>query len=494
LVVAERVFLAADLGAESGRVMAGRFDGRRVRLEEVNRFPNGPVCLAGSWRWDVLRLWAEVKAGLAAAADRFGPAVASVGVDTWGVDYVLLSKSGELLGQPYHYRDRRTDGVMDRAAAVVPRAEVYAATGIQFLPFNTLYQLIASAERTPELLASAHRLLLMPDFFHWCLCGSTAVEFTNATTTQCYDPTARGWATGLLKRFGLPTSLFGEVVLPGTRLGELRPDVRADTGLGAIPVVAPATHDTSSAVAAVPTAHTGRANWAYISSGTWSLVGVEVPAPVLTEQAFRAGLTNEGGIDGTFRLLKNVMGLWLVQRCRATFGADADYEALTRQAGEAAPLRSLIDPDDPRFLNPSDMPTAIAAFCRETGQPIPETPGQFVRCCLESLALKYRAVLRDLAAVTGVPVEVVHVVGGGSRNRLLNQFTADATGLPVVAGPVEATALGSVLVQARAAGELATLADLRAVVRDSVEPEQFSPSADNQWAEAASRYAGLISS
>lgn len=489
--MAERVFLAADLGAESGRVMAGRFDGRKVRLEEVHRFPNGPVSLAGTWRWDVLRLWAEVKAGLAAAAGRFGPAVASVGADTWGVDYVLLSKSGELIGQPYHYRDRRTDGVMDRAAAVMPRAEVYAATGTQFLPFNTLYQLIASNERTPKLLAHAHRLLLMPDFFHWYLCGSTAVEFTNATTTQCYDPSAREWATGLLKRFGLPTGLFGEVVPPGTRLGELRPDVRADTGLGAIPVIAPATHDTASAVAAVPTAYTGQANWAYISSGTWSLVGVEVPNPVLTEQAFRGGLTNEGGVDGTFRLLKNVMGLWLVQRCRAAFGGCEDYDSLTRQAEAAPPLRSLIDPDDPRFLNPPDMPTAVAGFCRQTGQPVPDTPGQFVRCCLESLALKYRAVFHNLAAVTGVPIEVVHVAGGGSRNRLLNQFTADATGLPVVAGPVEATALGNVLVQARAAGEVRSLVDLRAVVRASVAPERFVPTGGDRWAEAAAHLAAL---
>lgn len=491
--MAERVFLAADLGAESGRMMAGLFDGRRIRLEEVHRFPNGPVTLAGSWRWDVLRLWSEVKVGLTAAATRFGPSVASVGVDTWGVDYVLLSKSGELLGQPFHYRDHRTDGVMDRVAVVVPRAETYAATGIQFLPFNTLYQLIAAHERTPELLSHAHRLLLMPDFLHWCLCGSTAIEFTNATTTQCYDPTTRGWATGLLRRFGLPISPFGEVAMPGTRLGELHPDVRADTGLGAIPVVAPATHDTASAVAAIPTAHTGGANWAYISSGTWSLVGVEVPAPVLTEQALRAGLTNEGGVDGTFRLLKNVMGLWLVQRCRAAFGTDCDYEALTQRATEATPLRSLIDPDDPRFLNPPNMPATIAAFCRETGQPVPETHGQFVRCCLESLALKYRAVITNLAAVTGVPVEVIHVVGGGSRNRLLNQFTADATGLPVVVGPVEATALGNALVQVRAAGELGTLADLRAVVRDSVEPERFDPVGENRWTEAAARYARFTS-
>ena len=476
--MADRVFVAVDLGAESGRVIAGTFDGRRVRLDEVHRFPNGPVELAGSWRWDVLRLWSEIRHGLSAAAARFGGAVASVGVDTWGVDYALLSKSGELLGEPFHYRDHRTDGVMDRAAGTVSRADVFAATGVQFLPFNTLYQLLASHHRTPELLAHADRLLLMPDFFHWCLCGSTAVEFTNATTTQFFNPATRTWATELLNRFGLPTHMLGEVVPPGTVLGTLRPDVRAGTGLGAVAVVAPATHDTASAVAAVPTAHTGTANWAYISSGTWSLVGVELSAANLSPTALERNLTNEGGVDGTFRLLKNVMGLWLVQRCRAAFrqhGTDHDYDALLAQAEAVEPMRSVIDPDDPRLLNPADMPAEIAALCREAGQPAPETPGQFVRCCLDSLARKYRRVVAMLEEVTGTRVEVIHVVGGGARNRLLNQLTADACGVPVLAGPVEATALGNVLVQARAAGELASLADARAVARESAAVERFDP-------------------
>ena len=469
--MSERVFLAVDLGAESGRVIAGAFDGRRVRLDELYRFLNGPVEVARSLRWDVSRLWAEIRRGLTAAVAKYGDRIVSVGVDTWGVDYVLLSKSGSVLGQPFHYRDRRTDGVMD--AAPVPRADIFAATGVQFLPFNTLYQLAASQAQSPDLLAHAERLLLMPDYLHWCLCGSTAVEFTNATTTQCYDPGRGGWAAELLWRFGIPTHMLGEVVPPGTNLGTLRPDVRAETGLGAIPVVAPATHDTGSAVAAVPTKHTGRANWAYISSGTWSLVGVEVPEANRSAAALAAGLTNEGGVDGTFRLLKNVMGLWLVQRCRAKF--DLGYDELTVLAEAAEPGRSVIDPDDPRFLHPTDMPAEIAAACRDAGQPVPESPGQFVRCCLDSLAAKYCRVVDQLEAVTRTPVEVVHVVGGGSRNRLLNQLTADACGRPVLAGPVEATALGNVLVQARAAGDVGSLTELRAVVAESFPGERFDP-------------------
>ena len=464
--MAERCYVGIDLGAESGRVMAGGFDGRRVRLDELHRFPTGPVELGDGLRWDVRRLWAEVRAGLAAAAGR---QVASVGADTWGVDYVLLSKAGEPLDLPFHYRDPRTRGVMERAFETVSRDEVYAATGVQFLPFNTLYQLLAARDRTPGLLAAADKLLLMPDYLHHCLGGAAAVEFTNATTTQLFDPAAGTWAHDLIRRFDLPARLLGTVVAPGTDLGE----ANADLGLGPARVVAPATHDTASAVAAVPTASTGRADWAYISSGTWSLVGVEVPAAVVTPETLAHGLTNEGGAGGTYRLLKNVMGLWLVQRCRAAFGLD--YDALLRLAADAAPFRSVIDPDDPRLLNPPDMPAAIIAVCRETGQPVPRSPGEVVRCCLESLALKYRRVIEALEAVTGTPMRAVHVVGGGARNRLLNQLTADATGRPVLAGPVEATALGNVLVQAWAAGEVGSLAELRAVVRASVEVEVFEP-------------------
>lgn len=492
--MAEQCYLAVDLGAESGRVLAGLLDGRRVRLEELHRFANGPVSVAGTLRWDVLRLWSEIQAGLARAGSKFGETIISVGVDTWGVDYVLLGPQMELLGQPYHYRDSRTEGVMPAALARVPRAEVFAATGLQFMGINTLYQLLAMQQRTPQLLALAQRFLMMPDFFHWCLCGSQVVEFTNATTTQCFHPTRREWSYDLLRRFDLPTGMFPEVVPPGTPLGKLRDEVARAAGIRAIEVVAPATHDTGSAVAAVPTSHTGSANWAYISSGTWSLMGVETPAAVLSPRALALNVTNEGGIDGTYRLLKNIMGLWLVQECRRSFerrGRTWDYAALTAQAAAAPPFRSLIEPDDATFLAPEDMPAAIERFCRRADQPVPETDGQFVRCALESLALKYRTVLEWLEELTGTPVEVIHVVGGGSQNALLNQFTANACGKPVLAGPVEATGLGNVLVQARSSGEIATLADLRAVVRASTEITEYEPADQRQWREACERFAHM---
>ena len=507
------VFLAVDLGAESGRVIAGRYspaspdgDGGTVTLEEVHRFPNGPVSIPGpdgtpSLRWDLPALWKEIVAGLTLAGTRFSGEVVSVGVDTWGVDHVLLSESGEALGLPWNYRDARTTNGLEDAFAVVPREEIFAGTGVQFMAINSLYQLRATKRDHPELLEAAKRLALMPDWFHRCLCGSEAVEFTNATTTQLVDPTTRDWNRDLIAKFGLPDELFGPVVQPGTELGTLFPSVARQTGLPeSVKIVAPATHDTGSAVAAVPTERTGRADWAYISSGTWSLVGVETQAPVLGEAALAANVTNEGGVDGTNRLLKNVMGLWLVQGVRRSFArgaqydsGDLDYDELTRRAEAAEGLTSLINPDDPRFLAPQDMAAEIVGFCRETGQPEPRDIAAMVRCCLDSLALRYAAVLESLAELTGETPQVVHVVGGGSRNSLLNQLTADACGVPVLAGPVEATALGNVLVQARAALEIDSLADLRAVVRRSEEVKRFEPNADRRerWAEAQTRLRAL---
>ena len=485
--MAERCYLGIDLGAESGRVIAGLFDGQRVALEQLHRFSNGPIPLAGTLRWNVLSLWEGILEGLARSRVRFGGSIASVGVDTWGVDYALLSKAGELLGQPFHYRDARTRGMLARATSRVPRREIFAQTGLQFMEINTLYQVLAAAEADRRLLESADRLLLMPDLFHWLLSGSRVVEFTNATTTQCFHPTAGEWSFDLLRRLDLPTTIFPQVVQPGTRLGTLREDVASHVGLGRIAVVAPPTHDTAAAVAAVPTERTGRADWAYISSGTWSLMGVEVQDAVLTDRALALNVTNEGGIDGTYRLLKNIMGLWLVQQCRRSFerqGRVVDYADLTRLAAAAEPFRSLVDPDDARFLNPEDMPSAMADFCRQTGQPVPESEGQFVRLALDSLALKYRAVLGWLEELTGTHVEVIHVVGGGSQNELLNQFTADACGRPVVAGPVEATVLGNVLVQARTAGEIGSLSEIRDVVRRSSDPKRYEPTDASHWNEA----------
>ncbi len=488
--MADRVYLGVDLGAESGRVIAGVWNGRKLRLEEVHRFPNGPVHLADSIRWDVLRLWAEVQNGLSAAARRYGRQIVSVGADTWGVDYVLLTRRGEMLGLPYHYRDSRTDGVMASAFRKVPRAEIFRQTGLQFMQLNTLFQLIAHRREHPDMLDHADRLLMMPDFFHWAMCGSKVVEFTDGSTTQCMSAGRRTWATGLLRALDIPTRIFPKVVQPGTDLGELRRSVAERTGLDGVRVVAPPTHDTASAVAAVPTDRTGSAEWAYLSSGTWSLMGVEVRRPVITARALELNVTNEGGVDGTYRLLKNIMGLWLVQQCKRAFeaaGRTYTYADLVHEAAAAPALRSLVDPDDTRFLNPPDMPRAIQSYCRETGQPIPSTDGALVRCAYDSLALKYRQVVGSLEELTGGRIEVIHIVGGGSQNDLLNQFTADACQRPVLAGPVEATAMGNVLVQARASGEVGSLAEIREVVRRSSALRSFEPGDPGPWDEAANR-------
>ncbi|MFO1462083.1 MAG: rhamnulokinase family protein [Verrucomicrobiota bacterium] len=485
-----QVSIGIDVGAESGRVMAGLWDGRRIRLEEVHRFPNGPVVIGDTLRWDLPGLWREIQSGLNLASRRYGGRLASVGVDTWGLDYALLSRSGELLGLPFCYRDARTRGLVGKTVGRIPRAEIFAATGLQFMEINTLYQWIAHHRTSPEVFAAASAFQMIPDWLNGCLCGARVVEMTNATTTQFYDPRARTWARGLLERLGLPTHLLPEIVEPGTHLGRLRDSVGPR-----IPVIAPATHDTGSAVAGTPGA-TGDPGWAYISSGTWSLVGIESEAPVLTPAALDANLTNEGGIDGTWRVLKNVMGLWLLQRCRAALRDDGgmpEYSDLVRWASEAVPLRSLVDPDDPRFLNPPDMVAALQEFCRETRQPVPETPGALVRCILESLALKYETVLRQLETLTGNRIRVVHIVGGGSRNELLNQWTADATARPVVAGPVEATEFGNVLVQSRALGELGSLAEMRRAVVESSELRTFGPRPTemDRWTEARKRFSDL---
>ncbi len=493
--MSERIYLAVDLGAESGRVIAGRLAEGRIELEEVHRFPNGPVEVAGTQRWDVLRLWSEILEGLSKAATQFGEQIVSVGVDTWGVDYVLLSAKDEILGQPYHYRDGRTQGVMEQAFARVPREEVFANTGLQFMPFNTLFQLVSTQLSDPNLLAAADRFLMMPDFFHWLLCGSRVVEFTNATTTQMLHATDRRWAVDLLRQFDLSPHIFPDIVQPGTKLGALRPEVAAKTGLPRIDVVTPATHDTGSAVVAVPTQQTGKANWAYISSGTWSLIGVEVQDAILTPEALAQNVTNEGGIDGTYRLLKNVMGLWLIQECRRSFerqGRTYEYGDLTALADDAEPFRSLINPDDERFLSPADMVEAIRSSCESIDQPIPETDGQFIRCALESLALRYRQILEGIESLTGETIEVIHVVGGGSRNDLLNQFTANACNRPVIAGPTEATALGNVLVQARAAGDIGDLSAIRDVVRASSDLVTFEPTDVETWNNAYERIDSLM--
>ena len=493
--MAEQVYLAIDLGAESGRVMAGIFDGQHIRLEELHRFSNGPVNVADTLRWDLLRLWSQIQVGLQKAAARFGQDIVSVGVDTWGVDFVLLSKTGEMLGQPYHYRDARTRGVMEHTFQRVPRADVFASTGLQFMEINSLYQLLAMNQTNPALVEMADKYLMIPDFFHWLLSGSRVVEFTNATTSQMYHPTNRNWSFEMLGKLGLPTQMFPEVVAPGTKLGRLREDVARRAGLPRLEVVAPATHDTGAAIAAVPTERTGSANWAYISSGTWSLMGLELPHAVLTQRALELNVTNEGGIDGTYRLLKNIMGLWLVQECRKSFernGSPYDYGLLAQVARDARPFRAFVDPDSHAFLAPHDMPEAIRDWCRSTNQEIPDTDGGLIRCALESLALKYRMVLGWLEELSGQKTDVIHIVGGGTQNELLNQFTANATGRTVITGPVEATALGNVLVQARTSGSVGSLSQIRDIVRASSTMQRYEPQITSQWNDAYGRFIDLI--
>jgi rhamnulokinase len=492
--MAQRCFLAVDLGAESGRVVAGLLQDGRVELQEIHRFANGGVSIGGSLRWDVVHLWSEIQQGIARAAQTFGDAIVSVGVDTWGVDYVLMTADDELLGLPCHYRDSRVEGMLNYAFSRVSREDIFAQTGLQFMEINTLYQLLAMNAQHPQLMQLADRFLMMPDFFHWLLSGSRVGEFTNATTTQCYHATAGTWANDMLRRLGLRPEIFPEVVQPGTRLGPLREDVARQARAPRFDVVAPATHDTGAAVVAVPTELTGAPRWAYISSGTWSLMGVEVADAVLTPRALELNVTNEGGVDGTYRLLKNIMGLWLVQECRRCFERDGrsyDYAALTQLAIEAPSLRSIVNPDDQRFFHPEDMPHEIRSFCRETGQAVPETDGQVVRCALESLALKYRMVRGWMEELTGTPVEAVHVVGGGSQNDLLNRFTANACGRPVVAGPVEATALGNVLLQARTAGDVGSLEEIRNVVRNSSQLTRYTPEDQETWAKAYDQFVNL---
>jgi rhamnulokinase len=485
-----RKFLAFDLGAESGRGILGLFDGARLTLDVVHRFPNGPVRTLDTMHWDVLRLHAEMLHAMRLCAGKGG--VESVGIDTWGVDFGLLGKDGSLLGNPRHYRDPHTEGVMEQAFGRVPKAEVFRRTGIQFMRFNTLFQLLAMQRDGSPLLDVARHLLLIPDLFHYFFTGIKVNELTDASTSQMLDPATCGWATDLVGSFGLPAGMLGTIIKPGTVLGPLRATIAADTGLSPVPVVATATHDTAAAVAAVPARGEG---WAYISSGTWSLMGVELPSPRVTEAALAANFTNEIGFGGTVRFLKNVMGLWLVQECRRAWergGQTYGYDELMRLAAEAPAFGSVVDPDDGGFILPESMPRALADFCRRTGQPAPDGVGATVRCALESLSLRYRWVLEKLESLTGQRLKVIHVVGGGSQNELLCQLTADCCGREVLAGPVEATAIGNVLVQAVGLGVLGSLADAREVVRRSFEVKRYEPRNDDRWQGLYERFTTLL--
>jgi rhamnulokinase len=486
-------YIAIDLGASSGRVLLGRWDGARWTLDRLHRFANGPVQVLGHLHWDVLRLWSEIQTGLARYAAEFDAPLAGIGVDTWGVDLALLDAQGFLLGNPYHYRDGRTQGVPERAFQRVSRQEIFYQTGLQFMPINTLYQLFSMVETSDSQLEKAGMLLMMPDLFHYWLTGRAASEYTIASTSQMLHARERRWASGMLADLGIPTRLLPPLIPPGEIVGKLRREIAAQVGLRVPgPVIAPGSHDTASAVAAIPELDSESA---YISSGTWSLVGVEVAQPVINAQALRLNFTNEGGVGDTVRLLKNVAGLWLLQESRrqwAREGRAYTWDELLALAGEAPPFRCLVDPDAPDFLAPGDMPAALRGFCRRTGQPEPEDVASVVRCCVESLALKYRWVIEALESLTGRSIHVIRVVGGGCLNRMLCQSTADACQRLVVAGPVEATALGNLTLQAIATGRIADVAAGREAVAASVERQHYEPQPAPGWDAAWDRFRDLL--
>jgi rhamnulokinase len=474
----KKTVLAIDLGAESGRVMAVHFDGSHLELEELHRFSNTPVTDNGTIVWNISRLWNNILMGIKKGKD-LNPV--SIGVDTWGVDFALLDKQDKLISNPVHYRDKRTKNMMENVFKRVSRDSIFDQTGVQFLPFNTIYQLASMLENDTEKLDSAHTFLTIPDLFNYWLTGKKYCEFTNVTTTQLFNPRTKVWAYELMDSLNIPRHIFPEVIQPGTHLGYFR----------GVPVIASASHDTGSAVAAVP-AH--GENFAYISSGTWSLVGVEMNEPLINHQALQSNITNEGGVNNTFRLLKNVMGLWIVQQCRKTWKKNGDnktYAELTALAGKASPFKALINPNDIRFLAPGNHPEFVQDFCRETNQDVPQSCAEIIRCTLESLACAYREVIENIESLTLKKIEKIHIVGGGSQNSLLNQMTADVCGLPVVAGPVEATVIGNALIQFISLGKIKDLDQGRHLVGNLKEIKEYQPDYNSSWGETYLKFKTL---
>lgn len=473
----KQCFFAVDLGATSGRTILGTFTADGLEMEELNRFPNHLIETAGHFYWDIYELYRCIIEGLKIAGRKEDIQISSIGIDTWGVDFVCVGRDGGFLRQPYSYRDPHTAGAPEAFFTRVPRRYVYEWTGIQVMNFNTLFQLDTLRRNNDSALAATDKLLFMPDALSYMLTGEMVTEYTIASTAQLVNAGTRKLEDSLLSQLGLTQANFGRFVYPGETVGTLTPEVQRMTGLGAIPVVAVAGHDTASAVAAVPAMNR---NFAYLSSGTWSLMGVEADAPVINKETEALNFTNEGGVEGTIRLLKNICGMWLLERCRAAWG-EVSYPELIAEAEAAEPFRSLINPDDALFANPSDMEQAIRTYCRDRHQPVPETRGQVVRCIFESLALRYRQVLENLCSLSPRPVETLHVIGGGSRNDLLNQWTASAVGIPVIAGPSEATSIGNVMIQALAAGTAEDVASMRRLVNRSLPLKTFLPREAEVW-------------
>ncbi|HOQ76268.1 MAG TPA: rhamnulokinase [Thermoclostridium sp.] len=475
--------IAVDLGAGSGRTIAGRFDGSRLELVETHRFPNEPVMVNGSLYWDILRLFHEMKQGIIKAAG-MGLCPDSIGIDTWGVDYGLLDENGDLLANPYHYRDLRTEGMMETGFEICPKKQMYERAGIQFMKFNTLYQLMAAKRKQPHLLEKAKTLLFIPDLLRYFLTGVKSTEYTIASTSQLLDVNTGEWDMDMMGRMGIPTDIFTEIVSACTRTGSVREDVLDELNIPSMEAIAVGGHDTASAVAAVPASGE---DFAYISSGTWSLMGIESDLPIVNETTFNLNLTNEGGVTGNNRVLANIMGMWIIQECRRSWareGISLNYDEINRLAEESWAFQCFIDPNDDSFFAPGDMPKRVQAYCEKTGQKVPESRGEIIRCVLESLALKYRMVAEELELVRGRKLDTIHVVGGGCRNRLLNQLTADCSGKTVLAGPVEATATGNIICQLIARGEVKDLSEARRLVWESFPVEVYKPENSDAWIDA----------
>lgn len=484
--------LAFDLGAGSGRAMIGHLQDDQLLLEECYRFPNQPVRVGNHLYTDVLHLWTQMQLGLQQAAYQTNGKLAGLGVDTWGVDFALLDQQDRLLGNPHHYRDPHTHGTLAAALEQLSLEDIYTQTGNQLIEFNSLFQLLALKRDHSPMLASAHSLLMLPDLFNYWLCGEKASEQSIASTSQCFNPFTQNWAFDLLAALDLPAHIFQKIIPAGTKLGKLHPWLAEAAGSKQLPVIAPACHDTGSAVAAIPVEDRA---FMYISSGTWSLIGVELEKPLINQETLAANFANEGGVGNRTRLLKITPGMWLLQQCRdewARRGQAYSYDELTQLAQQAEPFKALLSITDPTFIAPGDMPARIADYCKSTGQYVPQTPGQIVRAILESLALEYQKCLLELESLLGYPLQVIHIIGGGSRNSLLNQLTADLTGLPVIAGPVEATIAGNLLVQAMSLGYLSSLDQVRQVMRKSIHPQTFNPQPDPRWDDARQKYNQLI--
>ncbi|MBW6535047.1 MAG: rhamnulokinase [Mariniphaga sp.] len=484
-------FLAFDLGASSGRAMLGTLEKGKLQLTEVHRFKNQMTRIHGTYFWNLFSLFDELKTGLKKCVSELKIQPQSIGIDTWGVDYALVTKQGRLSGLPFAYRDHRTDNSMEQFFQRMSKKETYLLSGIQFMQFNTLFQLFASVQNGDVELKTAEKLLFTPDALNYLFTGVQKNEYSIASTSQMLKPGKPEWEYKLFDAAGIDRKLGGDIVLPGTLLGNILPEIQEETGSKIIPCVAVASHDTASAVASVPAE--GK-NWAYLSSGTWSLLGIESQQPLVSEKSLEMNFTNEGGVEGTTRFLKNIMGMWLIQECKRNWGQEKDitWQKIVDLSNSSQPFKCLINPDDSAFLNPGNMPGAIQNFCRKTRQPIPETKGEIARCIYESLALKYKYTLGQIETITGEKIEKLHIIGGGANNELLNRFTANATGIPVIAGPTEATAIGNILMQAKALNVLNSLQEVREVVKNSFEVKIYNPDAGNEWENAFEKFKKLV--